>query len=996
MVRKVGKSKSESIVGSSSADFLFGLGGNDTISGGGGNDAIWGGLGQDSLSGGSGNDTLNGGTGNDTLVGGSGNDRMAGGLGTDTAVFSGNFASSTVTKVGSSYVIVGPNGTDTVSAVELLKFADKTVDLRAPVSAGDDTVNTTAIATVNGSVLTNDIDADITLTKVDGQAGVFGSTITLASGALLTMAADGTFSYNPNGKFDTVPTGTVATDSFTYEVVGLNGSVDTATVTVVIAGTAAAPGDTFTLTIGTDGPVGFEGTDKDDTFNAPLAGPFGSSETLTALDDLDGGAGTEDELNIFADNIDNLGNLTGPYAIPLSSVANIENVNITVAGTLAPADMSAWTGVEDLSVTAAGSVFGLKSGATNDVEIVAGDDVAAELTAAKTVEIENGDDVQVEALLATALTINNTGANNTINAVVGSPATVDITTTDDSANNVQLQGNAIGKATIKNANIVAITATTANDITIDDAGTDAGGVDLNVANLNKVVLTNWSDLSAGLFVDTTSATLNLEVSMVAEPTPPLVANLVREDSAVDAITTLNINLVGDANLSIDFDAATAVNFSGSGDIVADLTQSGALLTVTSTGNGDANLLVNGATQPDVTTAGGDDLITVAGTVGAGQDIKTGAGDDIVDLTNGGPLGVIAFTADGGAGTEDTLVLNVLDAQDGIDRDARISGFENLSIFGTLAGGNEIDVRNYDTIQDLTLEDGFNIGTVLGLDSGATLTSEAFQGPAALLTVTFADDTQVDDALNLNLLNGNDFGSVSLAGIETLNLKVSGDGADTQVALTTTDTDVLNITEENLTAVSGGQVTISGAGLGAGGITTLNATTLVDTGVIANFTGNAGVAGPGGVTVKTGAGEDNITGTDDDDIIEVGAGPDVVFGGLGLDQIDLGADAVTDTLIYNAVAESFGVDTDVIANFGALDELDINFAGFTISYVGEVANLGLVTGAFASENVAGLLQAVLDTATNILHVDVDNDNLVSGGDLTIKLTGVNNLDVTNFI
>ncbi len=54
------------------------------------------GSGNDSLTGGTGNDTLNGGTGNDTLAGGAGNDSLTGGLGIDTAVFSGNRASYSI------------------------------------------------------------------------------------------------------------------------------------------------------------------------------------------------------------------------------------------------------------------------------------------------------------------------------------------------------------------------------------------------------------------------------------------------------------------------------------------------------------------------------------------------------------------------------------------------------------------------------------------------------------------------------------------------------------------------------------------------------------------------------------------------------------------------------------------------------------------------------------------------------------------------------------
>jgi VCBS repeat-containing protein len=81
------------------------------------------------------------------------------------------------------------------------------------------------------------------VSAVNGMA-VVGTEIILASGAKLTVNADGTYSYNPNGKFNTLTdntSGAVNTsrwDTFTYTITG--GS--TATVTVTVNG-VAGPGD---------------------------------------------------------------------------------------------------------------------------------------------------------------------------------------------------------------------------------------------------------------------------------------------------------------------------------------------------------------------------------------------------------------------------------------------------------------------------------------------------------------------------------------------------------------------------------------------------------------------------------------------------------------------------------------------------------------------------------------------------------------------------------
>ncbi|NGN45320.1 tandem-95 repeat protein [Mesorhizobium sp. CGMCC 1.15528] len=82
-----------------------------------------------------------------------------------------------------------------------------------------------------------DVDSPLSITAVNGVSGNVGVQITLASGALLTVNADGTFGYDPNGVFNHLPdyvtSGSIdatATDSFTYTLA--DGSTATATVTV--------------------------------------------------------------------------------------------------------------------------------------------------------------------------------------------------------------------------------------------------------------------------------------------------------------------------------------------------------------------------------------------------------------------------------------------------------------------------------------------------------------------------------------------------------------------------------------------------------------------------------------------------------------------------------------------------------------------------------------------------------------------------------------------
>jgi VCBS repeat-containing protein len=113
--------------------------------------------------------------------------------------------------------------------------------------AADDAVSTDEATAIvggnlfadNGSGADTDVDGPPpTIAQVNGQAGNVGSQIVLASGALLTVNADGTFDYDPNGAFDSTPTvgsgasNTPAQDQFTYTLA--DGA--SATVTITIAG----------------------------------------------------------------------------------------------------------------------------------------------------------------------------------------------------------------------------------------------------------------------------------------------------------------------------------------------------------------------------------------------------------------------------------------------------------------------------------------------------------------------------------------------------------------------------------------------------------------------------------------------------------------------------------------------------------------------------------------------------------------------------------------
>jgi VCBS repeat-containing protein len=124
-------------------------------------------------------------------------------------------------------------------------------------------------------VLANDTDGDPgdtrTVAAVNGSAAAVGTTIALPSGALLTLRADGSYTYNPNGKFDGMRAGQTASETFTYTVTDGMGASSTATVTVTVTGVNDAPaaaGASFT-------------TDEDSPVSGTLSASDAEGDPLT-------------------------------------------------------------------------------------------------------------------------------------------------------------------------------------------------------------------------------------------------------------------------------------------------------------------------------------------------------------------------------------------------------------------------------------------------------------------------------------------------------------------------------------------------------------------------------------------------------------------------------------------------------------------------------------------------------------------------------------------
>lgn len=114
-----------------------------------------GGAGGDTVTGGAGVDTLDGGAGDDVLTGGGGDDAIAGGDGQDVAVFSGASTDYRIRFSGAGVVVEdlragAPDGVDTVTDVETLRFSNGDFDPASLVLTGETIVGTAADEVISG------------------------------------------------------------------------------------------------------------------------------------------------------------------------------------------------------------------------------------------------------------------------------------------------------------------------------------------------------------------------------------------------------------------------------------------------------------------------------------------------------------------------------------------------------------------------------------------------------------------------------------------------------------------------------------------------------------------------------------------------------------------------------------------------------------------------------------------------------------------------------
>jgi Ca2+-binding RTX toxin-like protein len=1078
-----GEAGDDTLNGDDGADTLDAGTGNDAVNGGAGNDILIGSAGGDALDGGEGIDTadysraasgvvvnlgnaalnngdatgdtyasienvtgsvhadslagdalanrIEGGSGDDTIEGGGGNDIIEGGDGAgDVAIYTGNRADYLASTVGGQLILADQrtglaDGTDTITGVEIFRFAD------GDVAASSFAAPSLAIAPTNAD-------------RGEGQSGTTAFTFTVTrSGDLSSILS--------------VAWATIGSGARPAASADFVGGTTAQSGTLNLAANEASQ----TITVQVAGDTRFEG---DEGFTVTLSNPSNGVSITTASasgvireDDIIIGTAANDTLTgtSFADSIRGL---VGDDVLQGGSgddtIEGNEGADTLVGGTGADS-LIGGDGLDTVSYFTAGAA------------------VALSLVTGGTAGDALGDRFQgIETVLGSGFADAITGDDQT-NLLVGN------------AGNDSLTGGAGDDRMTGGAGVDRFAVDSGTD-TITDLG--LGGADLLVvsggATANATLAANWvltTGNSNGGTANITAAGFNADLGQAAGSAGWAVSNLgtnravsLTGSARNDTLTGGNGNDTltgGGANDSLLGDAGSDSLTGGTGndtmtggaavdrfvvdagtDTITDLAAGGNdVLVVLAGATANATLGDGWAASSNVSNAG------VVNITAAGFNVNLTAttGFGTWSVTQAGQAGAVAFAGSvqgdrltGGLGA-DSLAGNAgddtLTGGDGADTLNGGAGIDSL-VGGlgddSLTGGGEVDRFRVEAGTDTITDLGFGGTDALIIQAGAAVVAtigghwtasggSSNAGSASVFAAGFdVNVASVGGASGWALSNAGQSRGVSLVGSGNADSVTGGSGADTLRGQGGADSLSGGGGNDQLFGGAGNDTMTGGAGidrftvdagtdvitdLAAGGVdvvivsagATLQAMLAADW-VATAASSNAGVANlsTAGFDVNLGAAAGSLgwnvsattadavalTGSRRADVLMGGAGADTLIGGAGNDTLVGGAGA--DHLTGGVGADSFRFDSaadatgDVVTDFNAAqgDKLDLRLIDANAGLAGDQAFAFIGSTGFGS--VAGELRF----AAGVLEGDVDGDG---AADFQIQLSGVASLTDTNF-
>jgi VCBS repeat-containing protein len=394
-----GSRGADHIEGSDGSDVIFGFQGNDVISALGGDDYILSDGGNDGIDAGDGNDTVLAGDGNDEIEGGAGSDLLSGGRGFDTAVYSGSasdYSFPAITRWSDNLFEVtdADRGKDVLVEIEAIRFEASNFTLyldgrnNAALAVDDiasvDEDGTLAVDSAALAANDHEFDGDQLTVVAVSETSTKGASVSLANGVV---------SYDQDDIFQYLNDGETATDTFTYTVDDGKGGVDTASVTVTIAGAndaAIITGDVSgSVTEATDaepgtptavGTLTVSDVDNDDTFQVVSGQASANGYGTYSINEDGAWTYTLDNDNADVDGLGDGETLTDSFTA-LSDDGTEQEVTIAINGSDDEVTPAATPRINEIHYDNAGT----DTGEFVEIRVAAGADVSGLV-----VELYNG------------------------------------------------------------------------------------------------------------------------------------------------------------------------------------------------------------------------------------------------------------------------------------------------------------------------------------------------------------------------------------------------------------------------------------------------------------------------------------------------------------------------------------------------------------------------------------------------------------------------------
>jgi len=875
---------------------------------------------------------VDGGSGNDTFTAGSGNERISLLTGDDDIIFaSANFTSlDTITgSAGTDEIIISDAASivdadfTNILSTEILRLGDFNSQ---SVILGVES-NTSGLTTVDASALTG-----TNTVYVDLNARTDGLTVTTAAGADTIVGSQGS------------------------DIITSNGGADD----IIFAAANFTSQDTISAGAGTDEVI----------INDAALVVDSDFTNVTSIEQLR--LSDFDNQTIILSGASDAAGLTNVNAVALTGTNQV-TVNasgransITVAGgagddsitsSVSNDDLTGNGGDDDFTFTSATFTFAdtVSGGAGTDEIVISDAATIVDTDYANKTSIENivladgnGQSVQLGGFSQAAGVVNvNASAVSGVNTVVADFASRTNNMTYVGGNGVDTitTGSGNGNYTGNGGNDVFNFLSgnfTVNDTIVGGAGTDI----INFTDAASIVDTDFTNISA-------------------------TERLVFSDFNAQSVIVGTLSDAAGINY-IDFSALTGANTS-----VVDATGKGNSITII--GGTGQDIFATGAGIDSISTAGGNDFVTIT-------DANLSSGD----------------TIDGGAGTDSLIITTAATTINDND-------FTNISAFETLTLG---DFDN----QSLTLSGLSVTAGITTIDASAlTGTNDVdINASGRISSISFTggngNDT-ISSTLSDDLLFGNggadtfQFLSTRLTSSDTI---TGGGGADIieiTDAATVIDSDFTNVSSVNtltLADFSGQSISLSALSEAAGlsfvdatsltgtNSVTIDASARTNTTILSGGNGNDTIDGSSGIDIVSGGGgDDNITARAGNDILSGGADRDSFNfiesdGTHGIDSITdwvSADDAINLTRTAEFVLESVNADFlsadeyvevagaisgDLSGSLNVANDIIVltDSAGGTISDVGNALDVSVATGAS--------MIIWYNTATTLVTMAYDDD------------------------